>query len=71
MRMTIIALSMLPFAAFAEGTTEADINQSCPVGMVWDGSAQNCTLASNDTSPLGGMDGHVGCHGDAAREVTS
>lgn len=71
MRLTIIALSMLPFAAVAQEATDTAPTQNCPVGMVWDGAAQNCAIAANDTSPFDSLPGHVGCKGDVPRQVMS
>ena len=71
MRHLILVLSLLPVSAFAQDASDDGAGQSCPVGMVWDGSAQSCAVASNQSTPLGGLDGHVGCHGDATREVMS
>jgi hypothetical protein len=71
MRLIIIALALLPSAAMSQSAPEAAPNQSCPVGMVWNTEAQNCMAATNGSSPLDGLSDHVGCQGEAAREVTS
>jgi hypothetical protein len=71
MRLTIIALALLPSAALSQSAPQSAPSQSCPVGMVWNADAQNCMMAANGSSPLEGLSDHVGCKGDAAREVTS
>ena len=71
MRLMVIALVLLPGAAMSQSAPQTAPGQSCPVGMVWNADAQNCMVAANGSSPLGGLTDHVGCSGDAAREVTS
>ena len=71
MRMMIVAIAMLPFAAFAEETSDADANQSCPVGMVWDGASGSCAVAANEGSPFDSLPGRPGCEGGAHRELTA
>ena len=71
MRLTIIALALLPTAALSQSAPEAAPNQSCPVGMVWNAEAQTCAAAANGSTPLDGLSDHVGCESGTAREVTS
>ena len=77
MRLTILAFALLPVAAHAQNTdliepsTPLTQSQSCPVGMAWDVGARSCAMASEGASPIQGLPGQVGCHGDATREVMS
>jgi hypothetical protein len=77
MRLTILALAMLPMAAQAQNTTvpapTAPLaqSQSCPVGMAWDTAAQSCATATDTASPMKGLSDRGGCNYGAAREVTS
>lgn len=75
MRLTVLALVLLPVAAQAQNTTitlpTAPVaqTQTCPAGFVWDGAAGACAIPSDaDTTQAGGKSG---CSYSAAREVTS
>jgi len=69
MRLTVLALTLLPFAAQAQSTT--DQTQTCPVGMTWDGAAGACTMANEAGSLLDGLKERSGCSHGANREVMS
>jgi len=76
MRLTVLALTLLPFAAHAQNTTITPTQplaqaQSCPVGMSWDASAGACAAATEANSPMKGLKGSSGCSYGAAREVMS
>lgn len=74
MRLTVIALCLLPCGAMAQSTPslpEAQPGQSCPVGMAWNADLQSCVQAAGGASPLDGLPGHVGCESDTARAATS
>jgi hypothetical protein len=75
MRLTVLALTLLPIAAQAQNTaTPVDPlaqAQSCPVGMAWDAGAGTCAEATDTASPLKGLGGPSGCSHGAAREVMS
>lgn len=74
MRLTVLALTLLPVAAHAQDTTQPTPTeplaqaQSCPVGMAWDAGANACAMATQAASPL---KSGSGCSYGAAREVTS
>lgn len=64
MRLTIIALALLPMAAHAQSTGDADAApQSCPVGMVWDSGAGACTKAADGGSPFDSIPDRSNCRG--------
>ena len=71
MRLTVIALIMLPMSALAQDASTDAPQQSCPVGMTWDADGQSCIVAADGSSPLQELPGHVGCGKSAARQVTS
>ena len=77
MRLTVLALAMLPVTAFAQETTlpaptePVAQSQGCPVGMAWDDAAGACAAAANASSPLKSMGGQSGCSHNATREITS
>ena len=77
MRLTVLALAMLPMAAHAQNTpvpapTEPLAqSQSCPVGMAWDATALACTMATDTASPMKDLSTGAGCNYGAAREVMS
>ncbi|MDA9980028.1 hypothetical protein N9E38_01155 [Yoonia sp.] len=77
MRLTVLALALLPIAAQAQSTTTPTPTeplaqaQSCPVGMAWNAGAGACTEATDAASPLKGLGGPSGCSHGAAREVMS
>lgn len=73
MRLTVLALAMLPAAAFAQNTTlpaptePVAQSQTCPAGTAWDANAGACASTSQSAVPAMGS----GCSFSAAREVTS
>lgn len=69
MRLTLLALAMMPCTAFAQEAT--DQSQSCPVGMAWSDTAGACAEAAGANSPLDGLGTHSGCNEGATREVMS
>lgn len=75
MRLTVIALVMLPVAAQAQNTTitlpTAPVaqTQTCPAGFVWNGAAGACAIPTDADATHAG--GKMGCGYSAAREVTS
>ena len=77
MRAIIFAFAMVPFAAFAQDTTqptpaEPVAAQSCPVGMSFNSATQSCGLTPATTpAPMPAAGGKSGCSFSAAREVTS
>ena len=77
MRLTVLALAMLPMAAHAQNTTlpaptePVAQSQSCPVGTAWSEAAGACAEVADATSPMKGLSGGSGCNYGAAREVTS
>lgn len=77
MRLTILALAMLPATAFAQETNvpapTAPVaqSQSCPIGMAWSDAAGACAEAVDSASPMKGLPGQGGCNHGAAREVMS
>ena len=72
MRLTVITLALLPFAAQAQSTTEASpAPQSCAVGMVWNSAAGICTAAENQSTPMEGIPGGSNCSHGGTTGVTS
>ncbi len=77
MRLTALAIAMLPVGAFAQETTlpaptePVAQAQSCPVGMTWSDTAGACADAAGATSPVNNLGDHSGCNYGAVREVTS
>ena len=77
MRLTVLAIAMLPLEAFAQETTlpaptePTAQAQSCPVGMTWSDTAGACADVAGATSPVNDLGGHSGCNYGAAREITS
>lgn len=75
MRLTVLAIAMLPAAAFAQETTlpapTEPVAQSCAVGMTWDAGAQACVELAETASPMKDLSHGSGCNYGAAREVTS
>ncbi len=77
MRLTVLALTLLPMAAQAQNTTVPAPSeplaqaQSCPVGMSWDAGSGACAEATDAASPLNGLSGKSGCNYGAAREIMS
>ena len=77
MRLTVLALTILPFAAQAQETTlpapsePLAQSQACPVGMTWNAAAQACGIGGDATTPAQSLPGQSGCSGSMAREVTS
>ena len=77
MRLTVLALTLLPVAAQAQNTTLPTPTepvaqaQSCPVGMSWDAAAGACADMADGHSPMQALGGKSGCNYGAAREVTS
>lgn len=76
MRLTVLALALLPAAAQAQNTTApapvvplAQV-QSCPAGSAWDAGAGACAVLSEAGKTHDAMGG-IGCSYSAAREVTS
>ena len=64
MRLTVITLALLPFAAVAQSNdSTAPTPQSCPVGMVWDSAAGTCTKAAGGTSPFDSIPDRSNCNG--------
>ena len=70
MRLTVITLALLPFAAQAQGTADP-APQSCAVGMVWDSAAGICTAAENQSTPMDGIPGGSNCSHGGSTGVTS
>ena len=74
MRLTLLALALLPAAAQAQNTTTPVAplaqTQSCPAGSVWDAGAGACATATDAGKTHNAMGGS-GCSYSAAREVTS
>ncbi|MFO8127457.1 hypothetical protein [Yoonia sp.] len=74
MRLTVLALAMLPMAAFAQNTTlpaptePVAQGQSCPAGTAWSDAAGACAAVTEAATPANGKSG---CGYSAAREVTS
>ncbi|WP_322891806.1 MULTISPECIES: hypothetical protein [unclassified Yoonia] len=75
MRLIVLALAMLPAAAFAQETTlptpAEPVAQSCPVGMTFNAATQSCGIMPETTTPMPAASGGYGCSFSAAREVTS
>jgi hypothetical protein len=77
MRLTVLALAMLPMAATAQNTTlpspTAPVvqSQTCPAGTAWDAGAGACAAVSQSATPVEGFGGPSDCSHSAAREVTS
>jgi hypothetical protein len=77
MRLTVLALAMLPMAATAQNTTlpnpTAPVAQSqtCPAGTAWDAGTGACAAVSQSATPVEGFGGPSDCSHSAAREVTS
>ena len=78
MRLTVIALALLPATAFAQEAViplppeEAAQSQSCPAGMFWNTETAACTMPVQSSRPIDRMGEPGGCEsGHAAREVTS
>ena len=77
MRLTVLALTLLPVAAHAQSTTlpaptePLTQSQRCPVGMAWDAGLNACAQVADKSSPLDHLGMGVGCEHGAAREVTS
>lgn len=77
MRLTVLALTLLPMAATAQNTTlpaptePLAQSQSCPVGTTWDAASSACAEVTEAASPMKGLGGDSGCNYGAAREVTS
>ncbi|MEM8538527.1 MAG: hypothetical protein AAGF56_11795 [Pseudomonadota bacterium] len=80
MRLTVLALALLPAAAHAQSTTlpaptpaePLAQTQSCPAGTSWDASAGACAEMSEVASPLKATGSHSGCsYGATARDVMS
>ena len=65
MRLTVLALAMLPVTAFAQETTLPAPTE--PVAH----AAGACAEVAGATSPMKDVGGHSGCSYGAAREVTS
>lgn len=74
MRLIVIALAMLPAAAFGQEkslpTPAEPVAQSCPVGMTFNAATQSCGIMPAATPTPAATDGY-GCSFSAAREVTS
>lgn len=76
MRLTILAIAMLPMGAYAQNATEDALitplqnNQSCAIGMVWDSGSQSCVTSEQTATPLQGLPEQHDC-GSAPRSVTS
>ena len=76
MRLTVLALALLPAAAQAQNaTTPAPTEplaqtQSCPAGSAWDAGTGACAVLSDAGKTHNAMGGS-GCSYSAAREVTS
>lgn len=74
MRLIVLALALLPAAAFAQETTlptaAEPVAQSCPAGMTFNAATQSCGLTPAQTPTPAASDG-FGCSFSAAREVTS
>ena len=77
MRLTVLAVTMLPMGAFAQETTlpaptePLAQSQTCAIGTAWDATAQTCVEMTETASPLKDLPGRSGCNHGAAREVTS
>ncbi|MEO1640646.1 MAG: hypothetical protein AAFU41_15500 [Pseudomonadota bacterium] len=77
MRLTVLALTLLPFAAQAQTapTPAPDPTvaqtQSCPAGTAWDAASGACAAVSETATPAAGMGGHAGCGFSAGRELSS
>ena len=76
MRLTILALAMLPFGAHAQSTLHDTLpdpvqnGQSCAVGLIWDSGSQSCIVNEQTASPLQSLPGGHDC-GYEPRSVTS
>jgi hypothetical protein len=74
MRLIVLALAMLPVAAFAQETTlptpTEPVAQSCPAGMTFSAATRSCGIMPAATPMPAASDGS-GCSFSAAREVTS
>ena len=75
MRLTVLALALLPMSAVAQDVTlpapTEPVAQSCAVGMTWDTGAQACVEAAETASPMKDLSSGSGCNYGAAREVMS
>ncbi len=77
MRLTVLAVALMPMAAYAQDTTlpaptePLAQSQSCPVGMVWSDAAGACDVAGEGSSPVTDLGMPAGCEHGAAREVMS
>ena len=75
MRLTVLALTLLPVAAHAQSTTlpaptePLAQSQSCPVGMTFDATAGACTMADEQVATP--LKSGSGCSYGAHREVMS
>ena len=76
MRLTVLALALLPAAAQAQTATTPTPtepvaqSQSCPAGSAWDAGTGACAILSDANKSRNAMGGS-GCSHSAAREVTS